>query len=71
MKQRIRITLSGRNNQGSFRTVYVDDVELGFVVSNPNGLWAACDLNGNCHGDKWLTDWYAADALTRAPKVTK
>lgn len=67
------IRLSGRNNDNITRTVYrvmnagrynEYDLEIGQVEPR-NGLWIARDMQGREHGKWWLTDWYAADALTR------
>lgn len=71
-----RITLSGPNNEHVTRTVYLDDVAIGEVRPAPHRpdaldktpLWEAVDLAGQSHGDRWLTDWYAAEALARAPR---
>lgn len=64
-----RLTLSGRNNLRDPRTVYLDDEPIGevFPVSVPTwgDAWQARDLNDHSHGDSWLTDWYAAEALRR------
>jgi hypothetical protein len=70
-----RVTLSGPNNSGllfkqrNTRTVYLDGVEIGEVLpitTTEHDLWEARDLKGRCHGDRWLSDWYAADALSRS-----
>lgn len=64
-------TLSGRNGQRDTRTVYLDGREIGSVIpitTVDHACWEARDLSGQCHGDRWLSDWYAADALSRAPR---
>ena len=63
------ITLSGPNEVRITRIVYLDAIEIGKVIPGAPGLWIACDLAGQCHGDTWLTDWYAADALSRSPRL--
>ena len=75
MKRINHVTLSGRNNLRDIRTVYLDDVEIGSVVPvvthdgiEPWETWEARDLSGQSHGDRYLTDWYAADALSRSPR---
>jgi hypothetical protein len=65
-----RLTLSGRNDQHHRRTVYLDDKEIGEVRPIHSKryrcwLWEALDTHGHSHGDHWIKDWYAAEALTR------
>lgn len=65
------LTLSGPNNQRQPRTVYRDDTPIGEVipVTHVDCMgWEARDIKGHCHGDRWLTDWYAADALDRGTR---
>jgi hypothetical protein len=57
------ITLFGRNNLREIRTVEYDGAEIGKVIPAEGSLWVACDLQGRNHGDRWLSDWYAAQAL--------
>lgn len=71
-----RVTLSGRNNCRDTRTVYLDGKEIGRVifVHHPDVMgwsfaWEARDLHGRCHGDRWLSDWNAADALSRSYNI--
>lgn len=69
MKHHMRLTLSGRNNGMVERAVTLhiegwDDQEIG-SVKPCYGAWEALDMKGLSHGNIWLTDWYAAEALLR------
>lgn len=62
------ITLSGPNDARQTRVVYLDDMEIGLVIpitTTDHACWEARDLAGQCHGDRYLSDWYAAEALAR------
>jgi hypothetical protein len=69
--------LSGPNGYALPRTVYVNDIEIGTVkpvVHNYNGgsiYWQAVDTHGNSHGDRWLTDFFAAKQLLLALRLTE
>lgn len=65
-----RIVLSGRNNENFPRDVFWEDELIGQVIPEDyEGMpsWKAVDLSGADHGH-WITDWFAAEALTRAPR---
>ena len=68
-----RVTLSGRNNMLSPRSVYLDDVLIGHVrpfrTPGVGVHWGAFDKQGRSHGDRYISDWAAADALSRGYKV--
>lgn len=63
------ITLSGFNDLRATRDVYLDGVLIGRVIpvihSDCVG-WEAKDMKDRSHGDRWLKDWYAAEALSRS-----
>jgi hypothetical protein len=62
------LTLSGPNDLRETREVYRDNAHIGRVIPVTHVdciAWEARDLGGNCHGDRWLKDWYAAEALER------
>lgn len=72
-----RLYLSGPNGYALDRSVFQytnshdDAIHIGEVrprAVDGKILWSAVDLHGKVHGETWLTDWYAADALTRASK---
>ena len=67
-----RITLSGPNNELNPRTVFLDGVDIGTVRPHTVALsilWEATDKSHRCHGDRYLTDWCAADALSRSYNI--
>ncbi len=48
--------------------VFLHGTEQQLGTVRPAGqLWEALDLSGQSHGNTWLTEYWAADALTRAP----
>lgn len=67
-----RVTLTGRNDVEVARTVELDGQVIGQVrpttVEVSQTLWEAIDSDGRSHGDRYLNDWYAAQALKNAPK---
>lgn len=58
-----RLTLSGRNDISACRIVFIDEVEIGEVVRQPNGLWRAYDSAMRDHGSTYTSDWNAAKQL--------
>jgi hypothetical protein len=46
--------------------VYVNAREIGTVECRGRNRWEALDYAGRSHGDRWLSAWYAAEALQRA-----
>ena len=77
-----RLQLSGRNNLRDTRTVFYSPDPAVFWASQAIGQvipvthvdclgWEARDMYGKCHGDRWITDWYAAEALVNGLGLEK
>ena len=66
------LTLTGPNGFALVRFVYCDDILIGSVVpivhydGKTLPSWQAMDIQGNSHGDRYISDYAAARQLALA-----